>query len=111
MRLKLIAEPSERTQLPPSVQCAPAYCIFEPGSNRVAVGFRNVMDKSITIPSRTVVDQLQQAGMVPNDLASKLQDKQDPTGEGRILGFRPTKFRGVRQLDSRTTAINQKSFG
>ena len=83
MRLNLIAEPSESTQLPPSVECAPTYCKLEPGSNRVAVGLRNVLAKSITIPSRAVVGQLQQAKMVLNDHASKLQDKQGPTrGKG-----------------------------
>ena len=80
MRLNLIAEPSKSTQLPPSVQCAPTYCILEPGSSRVAVGLRHVLAKSITIPLRTVVGQLQQTRMVPNDQASKLQDKQGPTG-------------------------------
>ena len=84
MRLNLFAEPSESTQLPFSVQCAPIYCILEPGSNRVVVGLRNVLAKSITIPSRAVMGQLQQAKMVPNDQASKLQDKQGPTrGKGR----------------------------
>ena len=43
MRLNLIAELSDSTQLPPSVQCAPTYCILEPGSNKVAVGLRNVL--------------------------------------------------------------------
>ena len=87
MRLNLIAEPSRSTQLPSSVQCAPTYCILEPGSNRVAVGLRNVSAKSITIPSRTVVGQLQQARMVPNDQASKLQNKQGPTGGRGDPGF------------------------
>ena len=110
MRLNLIAEPSESTQLSPSVQCAPTYCILEPGSNRVAVGLRNVLAKSITIPLRAVVGQLQHTRMIPYNQTSKLQDKQGPTrGEG-IPGFRPTKFRGVRQLDTRTTAISQKLF-
>ena len=80
MMLNLIAEPSDSTQLPPSVQCAPTYCIFEPGSNRVAVGLRTVLDKAITIPSHTVVGQLQQARMVPGDNTSKSWDNQGPTG-------------------------------
>ena len=67
MRLNLIAEPSDCTQLPASVQCAPTYCILEPGSNRVAVGLKNISAKAITIPSRVVVGKLQQARMVPND--------------------------------------------
>ena len=58
MRLNLIAESSKRTNLPPSVQCAPTYCTLEPGSNRVAVGLRNISSKFITIPSRAVVGQL-----------------------------------------------------
>ena len=62
------------------MQCAPSYCILEPVSNRVAVGLRNVLAKAITIPSRTVVGQLQQARMVPSDKSFKLQDKQGPNG-------------------------------
>ena len=87
MWLNLIAEPSESTQLPPSVQCAPTYCILELGSYRVAVGHRSVSAKSITIPSRTDVGQLQQARMVPNDKASKLHDKQGRTGGKGDPGF------------------------
>ena len=40
MRLNLVEEPSDCTQLPASVQCACTYCILEPGSNRVAVGLK-----------------------------------------------------------------------
>ena len=80
MRLNLIAEPSDCAQLPPSVHCAPSYCILELCSNGVAVGLRNVLAKTITIPSQTVVDQLQQARMVPGDNTSKSQDNQGPTG-------------------------------
>ena len=87
VRLNLIAKPSESTQLPPSVQCAYTYCILEPHSNRVAVGLRNVLAKYITIPSRIVVGQLQQARMVPIDQASKLQDKQVTTGGKGDPGF------------------------
>ena len=36
------------------------------------------MAKSLTIPSRAVVGQLQQAKMVPIDQASKMQDKLGP---------------------------------
>ena len=78
MRLNLIAEPSNCTQLPATVQCTPAYCILEPGSNRVAVGLKNISAKAITIPSRVVVGRLQHARMVPDDKSSKL--KQGPTG-------------------------------
>ena len=82
MRLNLIAESSTSTHLPPSVQCAPTYCILEPGSNRVAVGLKNISSRSITIPSRTVVGQLQQAKMVPKiqKTSTKEQDKQGPNG-------------------------------
>ena len=78
MQLNLVAEPSDCTQMPSSVQCAPTYCILEPGSNRVVVGLKNVSAKAITIPSGTVVGKLQQTGMVPDDKASKC--KQGPTG-------------------------------
>ena len=85
MRLNLVAEPSDCAQLPASVQCAPTYCILEPGSNRVAVGLKNISAKAITIPSRIVVGKLQQARMVPNHKASKL--KQSPTGGKGAPGF------------------------
>ena len=64
--------------LPSSVQCAPTYCRLEPGSNRVEVGLRNLLAKPITIPSRAVVGQLQQAKIVPNVQTSKLQDRLGP---------------------------------
>ena len=78
MRLNLIAEPSNCTQLPASVQCTPTYCTLEPGSNRVSVGIKNISSRAITIPSKVVVGRLQQARMVPDDQSSK--PKQDPTG-------------------------------
>ena len=78
MRLNLIAEPSNCTQLPTSVQCTPTYCTLEPGSNRVAVGIKNISARAITIPSRAVVGRLQQARMIPDDQSSK--PKQGPTG-------------------------------
>ena len=84
MRLNLVAEPSDCTQLPASVQCAPTYCILEPGSNRVAVGLKNISAKAITIPSQTVVGKLQ-VRMVPDDKASKC--KQGPTGGKGAPGF------------------------
>ena len=55
------------------MQCTPTYCNLEPGSNRVTAGLRNVSAKQITIPSRTVVCQIQLANMVP-----KIQT---PTGQ------------------------------
>ena len=56
----------------------PTYCTLEPGSNRVAVGLKNISAKAITIPSRVVVGRLQQARVVPDDKPSKF--KQGPTG-------------------------------
>ena len=85
MRLNLIAESSNCTKLPASVQCTPTNCILEPGSNRVAVGLKNISAKAITIPSRVVVGRLQQARMVPDDQSSKF--KQGPTGGRGALGF------------------------
>ena len=85
MRLNLVEEPSDCTQLPSSVQCAPTYCILEPGSNRFAVGLKNISAKAITIPSQTVVGKLQQARMVPDDKTSIF--KQGPTGGNRDPGF------------------------
>ena len=78
MRLNLIAEPSNCTQLPASVQCTPTYCTLEPGSIRVAVGLKNISARAITIPSKVVVGRLQQARMIPDDQSSK--PKQGPTG-------------------------------
>ena len=85
MRLNLIAEPSNCTQLPASVQCTPTYCTLEPGSNRVSVGIKNISSRAITIPSRVVVGRLQQARMVPDDQSSK--SKQDPPGGKGVPGF------------------------
>ena len=109
MRLNLVAEPSDCTQLPASVQCAPTYFILEPGSNRVAIGLKNISAKAITIPSRVDVGKLQQARMVSDDKTSKF--KQGPT-EGRgLLDFRSIEFGGVGKLDRGTAAISQGSIG
>ena len=85
MRLNLIAEPSNCTQLPASVQCTPTYCTLEPGSNRVAVGLKNISVKTITIPSRVVVGRIIQARVVSDDKSSKF--KQGPTGGRGASGF------------------------
>ena len=85
VRFNLIAEPSNCTQLPASVQRIPTYCILEPGSNRVAVGLKNISAKAITISSRVVVGRLQQARMVPDDQSSKF--KQGPMGGRGAHGF------------------------
>ena len=80
MKLYLIAEPSENNQLHPSMQCTPIYCNLEPGSNRANVGLRNVLAKQITIPSRTVVCQIQLANMVPKIQTPKGQDPSEQSG-------------------------------
>ena len=61
VRLNLIAEASNGTQLPSGVQCTPTYCTMEPGSSWVSVGLRNLSSRPITIPLQSVVGQLQQA--------------------------------------------------
>ena len=63
------------------MQCTPTYCNLEPGSNRVTVSLRNVLAKQITIPSRTVVCQIQLANMVPKIQTPKGQDPSEQRGE------------------------------
>ena len=74
VKLNLIAEAFKDNQLPSSVQCTPSYCNLEPGSNRVTVGLRNNLVREITVPSRTIVCQIQLANMVPNLQTPKGQD-------------------------------------
>ena len=69
------------------MQFVPSYCILEPGSNRIAVGLRNVSAKAITIPAQTVVGSSTAGQDVPSDKTSKLQDKQGPTGGKGAPGF------------------------
>ena len=109
MRLNLIVQHSDGTQLPASVQCTPTYCILGSSSNRVAVGLKHISAKAITMPSRVVVGKLQQARMVPDDKTSKF--KLDPTGGGGFLDIRLTKFGGVGKLDRGTAAIHQGFTG
>ena len=73
VRLNLIAEPFKDSQLPSSIQCTPTYCNLEPGCNRVTVGLRNISSRKITVPSRTIVCQVQLANMVPPIQTSKEQ--------------------------------------
>ena len=73
VRLNLIAEPFKDSQLPSNIQCTPTYCNLEPGSNRVTVGLRNISARKITVPSRTIVCQIQLANMVPPIQTSKEQ--------------------------------------
>ena len=79
MQLNLTAEPYKGPQLPSGVQCAPTYCTLEPGSSRVTIGLRNISSWSITVPSRVVVGQLQQA-TIQMVQASGKQNKQGPPG-------------------------------
>ena len=65
IKLNLTAEPFKDSQLPSSIQCTPTHCNLEPGSNRVTVGLRNVSARKITVPSRTIVCQVQLTNMVP----------------------------------------------
>ena len=86
MQLNLIAESSKGTHLPSGVQCAPPYCTLEPGSSRVAIGLRNILSQSITVPSRVVVGQ-QQRATIQMVQASGKQNKQGPPGGRRGPGF------------------------
>ena len=54
MKLNLIAEPYNNSQLPSNIQCTPTYCTLEPGSNQVTVGLRNISARKITVPSKTI---------------------------------------------------------
>ena len=65
------------------MQCTPTNCNLEPGSNRVTVGLRNVLAKQITIPSRTVVCQIQLANTVPNFQTLKGQDPSENKKEDK----------------------------
>ena len=85
MRLNLIAEPFKDSQLPSNIQCTPTYCNLEPGSKRVTVGLRNISTRKITVPSRTIVCQIQLANMVAPIQTSK---EQPPTEIKREEGQR-----------------------
>ena len=87
MRLNLIDEPSDSTQSPPSVQCTPTYWILEPGSNRVAVGLKNVSAKSITIPSRLLWVNYNRPGWYPMIRFLNYRTNRVPLGEWGILDF------------------------
>ena len=51
MRLNLVVQSHNGTQLPSGIQCTPLYCTMEPGFSRVSVGLRNLSARPITIPS------------------------------------------------------------
>ena len=91
MRLNLIAESSNGAHLPSGVQCTPTYFTMEPGFSRVAVGLRNLSSRSITIPSRSVVGQLQQATIQKVQTSGK-QNKQGSTDKEVSLDFGPIEF-------------------
>ena len=74
VRLNLIAEPFKYNKLPTSVQCTPTYCNLEPVSSGVTLGLRNISARKISVPSRTIVRQIQLANMVPNIQTPKGQD-------------------------------------
>ena len=84
VKLNLMAEPFKDSQLPSNIQCTPTYCTLEPGSNRVTVGLRNISVRKITVPSKTIVCQLQLANMIPPIQTSKeqpprnLKEEDDP---------------------------------
>ena len=65
MKLNLIAEPYHNSQLPSNIQCTPSYCTLEPCSNRVTVGLRNTSARKITVPSKTIIGQIQLANIIP----------------------------------------------
>ena len=48
MRLMLIAESSNGTQLPSGIQCTPTYCTLEPGTSRVSVELMDLSSRFIT---------------------------------------------------------------
>ena len=85
LKLNLIAEPSDNNQLPSSVQCTPTYCNLEPGSKRVTVGLRNVSAKQITVPTRTVVCQIQLANMVPKLLKPAEHDPSENKQDNSLI--------------------------
>ena len=73
LELNLIAEPFKDSQLPSNIQCTPTSCTLEPGSNRVAVGLRNISARKIEVPSKTIVCQIQLANMIPPIQTAKEQ--------------------------------------
>ena len=95
MMLNLVAEPSDCTQLPASVQCAPTYSILEPGSNRVAVGLKMFQVKPSPYHPGLLWVNYNKPGwslMIrpPNHKISRV-----PLGERGLLYFRSTEFGGI----------------
>ena len=65
LKPNLIVEPYNYSQLPSNIQCTPTYCTLEPGSNQVTVGLINISARKITVPSKTIICQIQLANMIP----------------------------------------------
>ena len=80
MRLNLIVESYDGTQLPSGIQCTPSYCTMEPGSSRVSVGLRNLSARPITIPLQSVVGHLQQATIQKVHASESKQGSTDKGG-------------------------------
>ena len=109
MRLNLVAEPSDCTPLPSSVQCAPTYCILQPGSNRVAVGLKMFQLKPSRYHPRLLWVNYNKPGwylMIRPPNLSRI-----PLGERGILYFRSTEFGGIGKLDRGAAAISQGLIG
>ena len=64
LKLNLLAEPFQKSQLPSNIQCTPTYCTLEPSSNRVTVGLRHISARKITVPSKTILCQIQLANII-----------------------------------------------
>ena len=113
MRLNLIAEFSTSTHLPPSVQCAPTYHILEPGSNRVAVGFKNIFPNLLQYHQGQLWVKYNRPRWYLKFRKPLLKNmiNRIPMGEGEVLGFAPAKLRGFICLGSRPAAGGQRPFG
>ena len=80
MRLNLIVESHNGTQLPSGIQCTPSYCTMEPGFSRVSVGLRNLSARPISIPLHSVVGHLQQATTQKVHASESKQGSSDKEG-------------------------------
>ena len=67
---------------------------MEPGSSRVAVGLKNLSSRSITIPSQSVIGQLQQATIHKVQSSGK-QNTQGPTGKEGTWVLDQLNFEGL----------------
>ena len=94
MRLNLIVDSHDGTQLPSGIQCTPSYCTMEPGSSRVSVGLRNLSARPITIPSHSVVGHLQQATI---QKVHASENKQGSTDKGGAWVLDQLNLEGLEQ--------------